>query len=64
MEATTASRNPGEDIAVNNDGVAHFVGLYVTNACQMIWYDSDGKFAYECDLTSVDIDEGVGKSSA
>ena len=60
-DATMDCLSPGEYIAVNIDGVAHCVGLYITNACQMIWYDSDENFDYECALTSIDIDEGGWK---
>ena len=59
--ATTECLSPGEYIAVNIDGVAHCVGLYITNACQTIWYDSDGNFDYDCALTSIDIEEGSWK---
>ena len=51
--------NPGEYVAVNIDGAAHCVGLYVTNAGQAIWYDSDGNFGYECASSTIDIDEGA-----
>ena len=51
----------GGYVAVNIDGVAHFVGLYITNACPAIWYDSDGEFDYECALTSIAIGEGGWK---
>ena len=54
--------NPGEYVAVNIDGVAHCVGLYIANDCQMIWSDSDGNFDYECDFPSIDIDEDSWKA--
>ena len=43
-ESRTGRLNPGDYIAVNIDGAAHCVGLYVTNAGQIIWYDSDRAF--------------------
>ena len=60
-EAAIGGINPGEYIAVNIDGPAHCVGLYVTNAGQAIWYDSDGNFDYECASSSIDIDEDTWK---
>ena len=57
-ESTTGRLNPGEHISVNIDGVARCVGLYITNACQVIWCDSDGNFDYECALSSIDIEGG------
>ena len=54
-EATKGGVAPGEYIAVNIDGLARCVGLYVTIDGQAIWYDSDENYDYECASSAIDI---------